>query len=79
MGLPNDKNPIRSKWVFTVKSDGAGNTQRHRVRLVVKGCAQKYGTDYIQKHMPQLLALTRSLASEALERLVVSGVALCLS
>lgn len=50
--LPKGKTPINSKWVFTVKLDGAGNVDRYKARLVIKGCSQKYGVDYTETYAP---------------------------
>ncbi|KAJ1518878.1 hypothetical protein ONE63_011508 [Megalurothrips usitatus] len=50
--LPRGKVPINCKWVFTVKSDGDGNIDRYKARLVVKGCSQRYGIDYSETYAP---------------------------
>lgn len=50
--LPKGKTPIKSKWVFTVKHDGDGSADRYKARLVIKGCAQKYGIDYNETYAP---------------------------
>lgn len=50
--LPKGKTPINSKWVFTVKLDGAGNVDRYKARLVIKGCSQRYGVDYTETYAP---------------------------
>jgi hypothetical protein len=40
---PIGKKVIDSKWVFTSKHDDKGEIERHKARLVIKGCAQKRG------------------------------------
>lgn len=49
---PNDRVPIKNKWVFTVKCDGDGNVERYKARLVIKGCSQKIGIDYDETYAP---------------------------
>lgn len=44
--MPNGKNVICSKWVFTVKYNLDGSLERYKARLVAKGFAQTYGVDY---------------------------------
>ena len=43
---------IPAKWVFKLKSDGAGNIARYKARLVVCGYRQKFGRDYNQTFAP---------------------------
>lgn len=38
---------LTSKWVFRVKSDGS-----YKARLVIRGCQQKYGIDYMETFSP---------------------------
>jgi len=37
---------IGCKWVFNVKRDKDGQTERFKARLVAKGCSQQYGVYY---------------------------------
>jgi hypothetical protein len=37
---------LENKWVFPVKRNEEGEVDLHKARLVVKGCAQKKGSDY---------------------------------
>ena len=44
--------PIPTKWVFKLKTDGAGHIVRYKARLVVCGYRQKFGRDYNQTFAP---------------------------
>jgi len=44
--LPEGKQPIGYKWVFKIKHDCEGKTERYKARLVAKGYSQKFGEDY---------------------------------
>ncbi|KAE8734764.1 hypothetical protein F3Y22_tig00000715pilonHSYRG00142 [Hibiscus syriacus] len=50
--LPQGKNPIGNKWVFKIKRNGDNQVERYRVRLVVKGYAQKEGIDFNEIFSP---------------------------
>jgi hypothetical protein len=39
--------PLGNKWTFVKKRNKAGLVIRHKARLVVKGCRQRYGHDYV--------------------------------
>jgi len=44
--LPLGKHPIRSRWVYKIKTKSNGSVERCKARLVVKGCTQEYDMDY---------------------------------
>ena len=44
--LPEGKQAIGCKWVFKIKHDSEGKTDRYKARLVAKGYSQKFGQDY---------------------------------
>lgn len=50
--LPADRKALETKWVFRTKKDSAGGVERHKARLVVKGCSQKEGIDYQETYSP---------------------------
>lgn len=50
--LPRGKRAIGSRWVFAVKHDSAGEIERYKARLVVKGCSQKPGQDFNETYAP---------------------------
>ena len=49
---PPDAVPITNKWVFVKKWNKEGEVVRHKARLVVKGCAQHPGFDYMETFSP---------------------------
>jgi Reverse transcriptase (RNA-dependent DNA polymerase) len=49
---PPDAVQIVKKWVFIKKQNKAGELVRHKARLVVKGCAQCPGQDYMETFLP---------------------------
>ncbi|KAL7767857.1 hypothetical protein ACKLNR_002158 [Fusarium oxysporum f. sp. zingiberi] len=44
--MPEDYQPLQSKWVYKRKFDRWGNVRLHKARLVAKGFLQKEGIDY---------------------------------
>jgi hypothetical protein len=50
--LPEGRRAVGLKWVFKVKKNEHGEIARHKVRLVVKGYAQRQGVDYDEVFAP---------------------------
>lgn len=50
--LPPGKKALPYKWVFKTKTNQSGNVIRYKARLVIKGYAQKWGTDYEEIYSP---------------------------
>lgn len=50
--LPAGKKALPCKWVFKTKTDQQGNIIRYKARLVIKGNAQKRGTDDQEVYSP---------------------------
>lgn len=52
MRLPEGKEPVGCKWVFTVKYKSDGSLERCKARLIAKGYTQTYGIDYLETFAP---------------------------
>lgn len=50
--LPQGKQPVGCKWVFTIKHTPEGKVDRYKARLVAKGYTQTYGIDYEETFAP---------------------------
>ncbi|KAL8154791.1 hypothetical protein AgCh_000231 [Apium graveolens] len=50
--LPPNKKAIGCKWIFKTKYNPDGTVERHKARLVVLGCKQVYGVDYMDTFAP---------------------------
>jgi len=49
---PRDTVPLSNKWVFVTKRDNEGMIVKLKARLVVKGCGQRKGFDFLEMHSP---------------------------
>lgn len=50
--LPAHKTAIGSKWLYRTKFYPDGTIERYKARLVILGCKQQYGVDYLETFAP---------------------------
>jgi len=50
--LPQGKQSVGCKWIFTIKHTPEGKVERYKARLVAKGYTQTYGIDYDETFAP---------------------------
>jgi hypothetical protein len=64
VNLPQGKQTVGCKWIFSVKHTPEGKIDRYKARLVAKGCTQTYGIDYKETFAPAAeMNLVRTLIS----------------
>ena len=49
---PNDKNIVRSKWVYRIKRRANGTIDKYKACLVAQGFTQIYGVDFFKTYSP---------------------------
>ena len=49
---PADTNVVDTKWVLRIKKNSAGEINKYKARLVVRGFTQIYGVDYYETYVP---------------------------
>ena len=50
--LPEGESVIGSRWVYTMKRDGAGNLTIHKARFVAQGFTQRFGENVFETYSP---------------------------
>jgi hypothetical protein len=49
---PPNAVPLGNKWTYVKKRNKQGEINRYKARLVVKGCGQHLGFDYVETFSP---------------------------
>ena len=70
---PEDAIPLMNKWIFTKKFGRGGELLKYKGRLVVKGCGQRPGFNYVETFSPvvRMETLRAILALSALKQLEI--------